>query len=67
MGKGNWRRGAVDNQYRMTTVDLNNIGYKDELFVLSKDVNQVFYVKDILQNQREGKTTTTQSMSQSAT
>ena len=31
----------------MTTVDLNNIGYKDELFVLAKDVNQVFYVKDM--------------------
>ena len=31
----------------MTTVDLNNIGYKDEPFVLAKDVNQVFYVKDM--------------------
>ena len=30
---------AVDNQYGMTTVDLNNIGYKDEPFVLAKDVN----------------------------
>jgi hypothetical protein len=35
---------TVDNQYGMTTVDLNNIGYKDEPFVLDKDVNQVFYV-----------------------
>ena len=31
----------------MTTVDLNNIGYKDEPFVLAMDVNQVFYVKDM--------------------
>ena len=31
----------------MTTVDLNNIRYKDEPFVLTKDVNQVFYVKDM--------------------
>ena len=38
---------AVDNQYGMTTVNLNNIRYKDEPFVLAKDVNQVFYVKDI--------------------
>ena len=38
---------AVNNQYGMTTVDLNNIGYKDEPFVLAKDVNQVFYVKDM--------------------
>ena len=38
---------AVDNQYGMTTVDLNNIGYKDEPFVLAKDVNQVLYVKDM--------------------
>jgi len=37
----------VDNHYGMTIVDLNNIGYKDELFVLAKDVNQVFYVKDM--------------------
>ena len=28
-------------------MDLNNIGYKDEPFVLAKDVNQVFYVKDM--------------------
>jgi DNA-dependent RNA polymerase auxiliary subunit epsilon len=38
---------AVDNQYGMATVDLNNIGYKDEMFVLAKDVTQVFYVKDM--------------------
>ena len=38
---------AVDNQYGMTTVDLNNTGYKEEPFVLAKDVNQVFYIKDM--------------------
>jgi hypothetical protein len=38
---------AVDNQYGMTIVDLNNIGYKDEPFVLAKDVTQVFYIKDM--------------------
>jgi hypothetical protein len=39
----------------MTTVDLNNIGYKDELFVLAKDVNQVFYVKDMSTKPKRGK------------
>ena len=38
---------TVDHQYGMTTVDLNNLGYRDEPFVLAKDVNQVFYVKDM--------------------
>ena len=46
---------TVDNQYRMTTVDLNNIGYKDEPFVLAKDVNQVFYVKDMSTKPKKGK------------
>ena len=31
----------------MTMVDLNNLGYLDEPFVLGKDVAQVFYVKDM--------------------
>ena len=31
----------------MTIVDLNNIGYNDEPFVLPNDVAQVFYVKDM--------------------
>jgi hypothetical protein len=37
----------VNEKYRMTTVDLNNLGYLDEPFVLAKDVAQVFYVKDM--------------------
>jgi hypothetical protein len=36
----------VDEQYIMTTVDLNNLGYLEEPFVLAKDVAQIFYVKD---------------------
>ena len=31
----------------MTTVDLNNLGYLDEPFVLANEVAQVFYVKDM--------------------
>ena len=45
---------TVDHQYGMTTVDLNNLGYRDEPFVLAKDVNQVFYVKDISTKPKKG-------------
>ena len=38
---------TVDHQYGMIIVDLNNFRYRDEPFVLAKDVNQVFYVKDM--------------------
>ena len=37
----------VDPQYGMTTVDLKNLAYKTEPFVLANDVAQVFYVKDM--------------------
>jgi hypothetical protein len=37
----------VDQLYGMTTIDLNNLGYRDEPFVLANDVAQVFYVKDM--------------------
>jgi hypothetical protein len=33
--------------YGMTTVDLKELGYQDEPFVLDKDVTQVFYMKDM--------------------
>jgi hypothetical protein len=38
---------TVDHQYGMTTVNLNNLRYRDDPFILAKDVNQVFYVKDM--------------------
>ena len=38
---------VTTDQYRMTIVDFKKIGYKDEPFILAKDVPQVFYVKDI--------------------
>jgi hypothetical protein len=31
----------------MPIMDLNNLGYRDEPFVLANDVSQVLYVKDI--------------------
>ena len=45
----------VDQQYGMTTVDLNNLGYDEEPFVLAKDVAQVFYVKDMASKPRKRK------------
>ena len=45
----------VDPQYGMTTVDLNNLGYTDEPFILANDVAQVFYVKDMSTKPRKRK------------
>ena len=45
----------VDPQYRMTTVDLKNLGYTDEPFVLANDVAQVIYVKDMSTKPRKRK------------
>src|SRR3989337_2222005 len=39
----------------MTTVDLNNLAYTDEPFVLANDVAQVFYVKDMSTRPRKRK------------
>jgi hypothetical protein len=46
---------TVDKEYGMITVDLNNIGYKDEPLILASDVNQVFYVKDMSTKPKRGK------------
>ena len=45
----------VDQKYGMTTVDLNNIAYLDEPFVLANDVAQVIYVKDMSSKPRKRK------------
>jgi hypothetical protein len=37
----------VDPQYGMTIVDMKNLGYETEPFVLASEVAQVFYVKDM--------------------
>jgi hypothetical protein len=37
----------VDQLYGMIIVDLKNLGYRDEPFVLANDVARVFYVKDM--------------------
>jgi hypothetical protein len=46
---------SVDKEYGMTIVDLNNIGYRNDPFVLAADVNQVFYVKDMSTKPKRGK------------
>jgi hypothetical protein len=48
--------GGVDQHYGMTIVDLNNLGYRNKPFILAKDVNQVFYVKDMSTKPKKGKT-----------
>jgi len=45
--------GITINRYVMTIVDLKKIGYKDEPFVLAKDVAQLFYVKDMSSKPRK--------------
>ena len=45
----------VDEQYGMTTVDLNNLAYLDEPFVLANDGAQGFYVKDMSTKPRKRK------------
>ena len=55
MGEYDTRRVTEDPQYGMTTVDLNNLAYADEPFVLANDVAQVFYVKDMSTKPRKRK------------
>jgi hypothetical protein len=49
----------LDEQYGMTMLDLNNLGYLDEPFVLAKDVALVFYVKDMTSKPRKRTKATT--------
>ena len=39
----------------MTTVDLKELSYRDEPFVLAKDVTQVFYVQDMSSKPKKDK------------
>src|SRR5579883_502704 len=40
--------GVSTDQYGMTIVDLTNTAYRDEPFILAKDVLQVFYANDLV-------------------
>ena len=55
MGEYDTRRVTEDPQYGMTTMDLNNLAYADEPFVLANDVPQVFYVNDMSTRLRKRK------------
>ena len=46
--------GVTKDEYGMTIVDLNNFGYRDEPFVLTQDVAQVFYIKDMSSKPKKG-------------
>jgi len=46
--------GVTKDEYEMTIVDLNNLGYRDEPFVLAQDVAQVFYIKDMSSKPKRG-------------
>ena len=46
--------GVTKDEYGMTIVDLNNLGYRDEAFVLAQDVAQVFYIKDMSSKPKKG-------------
>ena len=48
-------KGVDIDEYGMTTVDLKELGYQDEPFVLVKDVTQVFYVQDMSSKPRKDK------------
>ena len=45
--------GVTKDEYGMIIVDLNYLGYRDELFVLAQDVAQVFYIKDMSSKPKE--------------
>ena len=42
----------MKDPYGFTTVDLENVGYKEEPFVLADQVSQVFYVPDTRNKKR---------------
>ena len=44
-------RAVFMNKDGVTTVDLNSMGYREELFVWAKDVIQVFYAPDLGNNE----------------
>jgi ABC-type antimicrobial peptide transport system ATPase subunit len=46
--------GVTKDQYRMTIVDLNNLGSTDKPFIVAKDVAQVFYMKDMSSKPKKG-------------
>ena len=46
--------GVTKDEYEMKIVDFNNLGYRDESFVLAQNVAQVFYIKDMSSKPKKG-------------
>jgi hypothetical protein len=47
------RQGVMKDRYGFTTVDLEQVGYMEEPFVLASQVSQVFYVRDTRNKRRQ--------------
>jgi hypothetical protein len=47
------RQGVMKDRYGFTTVDLEQVGYMEEPFVLASHVSQVFYVRDTRNKRRQ--------------
>ena len=45
-------KGVITDKYEFTTVDLEQVGYKEEPFMLADQVSQVFYVTDTRSRKR---------------
>ena len=48
-------KGVDIDEYGMTTVDLKELGFRDEPFVLAKDITQIFYVHDMSSKPKKDK------------
>ena len=59
--------GITIDRYGMIIVDFKKIGYKEEPFILAKDVAQVFYVKDMSSKHRKNSAKSDYHWSQNAT
>jgi hypothetical protein len=46
--------GVTKDQYGITIMDLNNLGYRDKPFILAQDVAQVFYMKNMSSKPKKG-------------
>lgn len=45
---------VTKERYVMTIMDLNKIGYRNESFILAKDVTKIFYVKNMSSEHKKG-------------
>ena len=43
----------MKDRYGFTTVDLNQVGYRDKPFVVASQVSQFFYVRDTRNKKRQ--------------